>query len=529
MTKTSDRRPASSAADAHLPASLATVRAWQPQEFGASGYQGHLHLLAWLVFTLRPAQVVGLGVGTGVAYFALCQAAAEAGLAAQFFGVDTWAEAGGAIPDPVRDVNATRYGGFSRLIRAEARAAVELFDLGGVDLLLVDLPPSADLLQALHDQWLGLMSPGGVIVLRGVTDVSPDGETGAALRALLQDRAHVEVDGVLLVLAGSAPHRTLSMAAALPRDHPERAAFQSHLSQIAAPLRDRIAVTETEARLATLTRDLDESRRQHQAAVAALTARLRGAEAERDVLAAQLDTAQRDAIAEIAARDAALAEQARRTEEIEQQCTLRVAAEATFRHELVVLTRLAEERSAALATAEAALTRQAADAATGAAAHQSALLHADATQARLLAAIEAARTEAVAELAGRDAALSASARQIEALARERDATAAALAIARGEVVALTRAAQEVHATLDQSARAHDAAVAAHDAEALRLSHAIHDLHTRLAEQGRAHEAALGLLRATVAQRDADILALRTSTSWKVTAPLRRAKQAFTPD
>lgn len=403
--------------------SLAPLRSWQPQEIGPSGYRDHLAVLAWLVFTLRPRQGIGLGIGQGVAYFALCQAVRDAGLDAQLFGIGQWpAQQAGAL----RDHNQQDYAAFSRLVSADPDGAADIFDFGGIDLLMVDQDLTPELLGALTNRWLPLMSERGVIVLRGLTAAREEESARTKLAALTGAMPHLELsggDGVAVLLVGAAPDETLALAAELAADEAGQTALAAEFAGLAAPVQARIAAEEDKAQRKAMAQDLARLRKALAEATGARDTALTEAAALRARLA-ELQDSQQTAIAALALRDGALAERAREL----------------------------EEARAAMETRTGALERS-----------------------------------------------------------------------RAEVLAMTRVTEEVHAQLERLRSEHETALA-REAERRRLDAS---LTARLTAGRTEAQAALQAAQAILAQKDAEILALRSSTSWKVTAPLRNAKKAIT--
>ena len=332
--------------------SLAPLRSWQPQEIGPSGYSDHLAVLAWLVFTLRPQQGIGLGIGQGVAYFALCQAVRDAGLDARLFGIGQWRtqQAGAQVPEALRDHNQQHYAAFSRLISADPDGAADIFDFGGIDLLLVDQDLSPALLGTLASRWVPLMSERGVIVLRGLTAACEDGATRDALTALTGAVPHLELSGgggIALLLVGATPPEALALAAGLAADEAGQAALEAEFVGLAAPLRARITAEEEKAEREAMARDLARlGKALAEASDARDTALTEAAALQARV--AELQGSQQAALATLALRDGALAERARELEEARAAQAAQADALERGRAEVLAMTRAAEETHASL-------------------------------------------------------------------------------------------------------------------------------------------------------------------------------------
>jgi hypothetical protein len=145
----------------------------------------HLPFLFWLVEAMRPARAVVLGVGDGVAHFALCQAVDKLNLSTQCHGIDQWpsptptkavvepkrAPSSASLPqsDQVPTIlevhNATHYAAFSVIEALDPRLLLARLAPGSVDLLCVDLEMTPTLVDALTYAWPTKLSASGVLLL----------------------------------------------------------------------------------------------------------------------------------------------------------------------------------------------------------------------------------------------------------------------------------------------------------------------------------------------------------------------------
>jgi hypothetical protein len=155
----------------------------------------HLPLLVWLVETLRPRQVLSLGLGDGVAYLAACQAMERL----QGGGCTAVLAAGSPIAEDIADHHDRNYRDLSRLIAAPdgaSRAGTEThFAAGSVDLVLV---PGTGMPDPGPD-WQHVLSDHAVILCCGTAapDMGPD---------LLPDRPRIRtVHGAEIILTGTDP------------------------------------------------------------------------------------------------------------------------------------------------------------------------------------------------------------------------------------------------------------------------------------------------------------------------------------
>jgi hypothetical protein len=160
----------------------------------------HLPVLFWLLEALRPRTMIKLGVGDGVAYFAVCQAMADLVPGGQCYGVDGWADNEGVVPTKIEDHNARVHYGRSELIDAEPWQAASRFADGSVDLLFIDTGLDTDKVESLRSNWLTKIAPGGALLFADRMAI-PDVE--ALLTGLHAEHAVLKFgddDGIFIVL-----------------------------------------------------------------------------------------------------------------------------------------------------------------------------------------------------------------------------------------------------------------------------------------------------------------------------------------
>lgn len=146
---------------------------WQPDYREASPWLEHLPFLFWLVEALRPQQAVGLGVDS-VAHFAVCQAASRLRLGTRCFMVGGH-EAAEGKPDAeaIRAYAADHFATISQWLEATPSRAIDQFDDGSVDLLLLHVEADDNNVDYLLDRWLSKLSSQGVVVVPGVSRREP--------------------------------------------------------------------------------------------------------------------------------------------------------------------------------------------------------------------------------------------------------------------------------------------------------------------------------------------------------------------
>ncbi|OWV29272.1 hypothetical protein [Halomonas campaniensis] len=146
---------------------------WQPDYREASPWLEHLPFLFWLVEALRPQQSVGLGVDS-VAHFAVCQAASRLRLGTRCFMVGAHESAENKQDaEAIRAYAADHFATISQWLEATPTRAIEQFDEGSVDLLLLHVEADDNSVDYLLDRWLSKLSSEGVVVVPGVSRREP--------------------------------------------------------------------------------------------------------------------------------------------------------------------------------------------------------------------------------------------------------------------------------------------------------------------------------------------------------------------
>lgn len=146
---------------------------WQPDYREASPWLEHLPFLFWLVEALRPQQAVGLGVDS-VAHFAVCQAASRLRLGTRCFMVGGHEAAEGTQDaEAIRAYAADHFATISQWLEATPTRAIDQFDDGSVDLLLLHVEADDNNVDYLLDRWLSKLSSQGVVVVPGVSRREP--------------------------------------------------------------------------------------------------------------------------------------------------------------------------------------------------------------------------------------------------------------------------------------------------------------------------------------------------------------------
>ncbi|NYS26204.1 hypothetical protein HUK65_14510 [Rhodobacteraceae bacterium 2376] len=524
---------------------------WRPRRLRPSRWLEHLPFLFWLIADLRPRHCATLGLDTGVAHFALCQGVEKLGLEAVCHGFDTRKD--GAIPADLLRYNEEHYDDFSRLeMGSGPPAMVE----DGLDLVLVDRPLDAQMLAQLTNEWGPRMAQPGVTVLAGLEAAARDPDTAHALAGLQQRHSHVRFDhgGGLLALCHGAEdtgqdrarrvQRLAGLAVASPEHHVVHQVFR-RLGQLNAAAHHADSESNRARRLEA---DLDQRAREQAAVEAALEelrdrhgtlseaydarhARMAGAEAELfdlreavraqtergDRLQAELTTArnaQADLVAQLTARDRRLAEV---TATQDQQAQ----AQAALEQSLAQRQDAVEKLIARLEAREEAYQAEVA-------AHQERSAAAEAAQAEMAAQMETMQ----AELEEANTRRKEFWRQGNELRDQRKALEAQLAEAETRATTAEAALTEAETRADTAEAqlgARDSALAEMAAQLETAQRSCTALQAQADERTAEIARLSDKLEKALVKRDAlrkRIDLLVNSTSWRVTAPLRRVKTAL---
>lgn len=471
--------------DLRIPLSSPAVF-WRPRHLAASPMLGWIPFLFWLMETIRPQTVAQFGVGDGVVYMALCQAAERLGGSTACTGFHRDEP---LMPPALREQHDTQYSDFSALLRGDPAAGTHSLD-GGIDLLVLNQPLDPEALERLQRDWLPRLSDRSVILICDSGAVFPGEEM----------RRNLFPDMERLILLGP--------------DTAGGHAVETILHGENQPERLRIMAAQRPGKPAYLAAR-QVFNRLGQGIEATLEAC--GFQQERETLLTSLQAAE-------------TALRARETELSDQQAKVEAARTA----EVVEISRLAG-MSTRLHDLEQALSRKRGE-------NEALIIGAGTLRGRVeelellngslktehAAALEAARTEAAGAQAGLKA-------RIEELAIGKAALEAELADARAahearieDIAVLTRTLEAEHAAAIEAARTEAAgAMAGLKARIEELTSGKTALEAELADARAAHAKERDDLReqidALAAHRD-EIL---TSTSWRITGPMRGVKNALT--
>lgn len=136
-----------------------------------SAWSGHLAFAGWLVEEHSPSLLVELGTHRGLSFMAFCQAVMANGIDCRCFAVDTWQGDphagfyGEEVFAEVSSYRASRYAGFSELLRMRFDDALDYFEDCSVDLLHIDGMHTYEAVKHDFETWLPKLSERAVVLL----------------------------------------------------------------------------------------------------------------------------------------------------------------------------------------------------------------------------------------------------------------------------------------------------------------------------------------------------------------------------
>ncbi|WP_168170631.1 hypothetical protein [Salinicola sp. MH3R3-1] len=181
---------------------------WRPEHIEQSAWLDHLPWIFWLMEAVHPQRCVTLGARRGSPHLALCQGVSRLGLDSECLLVaednDTAAE--------IHALADRRYGPLAGRLNVSPRRSVKKLDVGGIDILALDLAPDDEDMEDVLERWLSQMSDRGVVLIPGINRREPGCVTHehfAALQVIYRSITFHQGDGLGVVMVGERPPELL--------------------------------------------------------------------------------------------------------------------------------------------------------------------------------------------------------------------------------------------------------------------------------------------------------------------------------
>ena len=436
-----------------------------------SAWLEHAPFAFWLMDVLHPQTFVELGTHSGFSYFAFCQAVQHLQLKTCCYAVDTWKgdEHAGFYDEnvfrEVRNQNDRRYSAFSSLIRSSFDNASRHFADGSIDLLHIDGRHFFDDVKHDFETWRAKLSNRAVVLFHDTNVRERDFGVFRVWNELSRAHPHFEFShghglGVLGI-GKELPEQILALFAAQASEEASTY-IQRAYSRLGSAITFQFRAEHLQLTTERQIAGLNTALSERDAKVAALNEML--SERNSQLSAAQQALTEQDA--QIAGLNQAIAERDAR---------------------IISVDRVLSERNSQLSAAQQALTEQ------------------DAQIASLNQAIA-----------------------------ERDARIISVDRVLSERNSQLSAAQQALTEQDAQIASLNQAIAERDARIISVDRVLSERNSQLSAAQQAlteQDAQIASLNQAIAERDANIAglqsmisALRASTSWRISPPLRFVKR-----
>lgn len=161
---------------------------WQPDFRQDSAWLEHAPFLFWLIEGLEPRRCVGIGVDV-FSHMAACQAISSLHLDAHAYLVG---EASTLDKDALnaKELALEKYPATSHWLEATPTKAIQQFEEGSIDLLLLNVNSDDDSVDYLLDRWMSRLSPSAVVLLPGIAMREPGSRVFRTYEALKAQHRH---------------------------------------------------------------------------------------------------------------------------------------------------------------------------------------------------------------------------------------------------------------------------------------------------------------------------------------------------
>lgn len=181
---------------------------WRPEHVEQSAWLDHLPWIFWLLEAVHPQRCVTLGARRGSPHLALCQGVGRLGLDSECLLVAEDSDTAAAI----HALADRRYGALAGRLNVSPRRSVKKLDVGGIDILALDLGPDDEDMEDVLERWLPQVSDRGVVLIPGINRREPGcvaNEYFAALQVIYRSITFHQGDGLGVLMVGERPPELL--------------------------------------------------------------------------------------------------------------------------------------------------------------------------------------------------------------------------------------------------------------------------------------------------------------------------------
>ena len=148
---------------------------WPEDIVAPPSWHEHAPFASWIVANLQPKLVVELGTHRGYSFLTICQAMLRANLAnSLIFAVDTWQGDehagfyGHDVYENLSEIQQTKYGKISELLRMTFDEALVRFEDKSIDLLHIDGLHTYEAVSHDFNSWRPKLSDSGIVLIHDI-------------------------------------------------------------------------------------------------------------------------------------------------------------------------------------------------------------------------------------------------------------------------------------------------------------------------------------------------------------------------